>query len=164
MYTTHPRCGFPRPIARQPRGCQYGTIRLSSEISRRGVSDADLVGTRCAIVSVGIPRHGKSAQEGVIYTVVYGIALAGIIVAVWTLAPESNGDYNVRNMTLHVVCEACPRNSTRYRGGKLFFCCHHLVSGLSLRGRRALCHFIHCYYYCGCHPTMRAAMMHELQR
>ena len=127
MYTTHPRCGFPRPIARQPRGCQYGTIRLSSEISRRGVSDADLVGTRCAIVSVGIPRHGKSAQEGVIYTVVYGIALAGIIVAVWTLAPESNGDYNVRNMTLHVVCEACPRNSTRYRGGS----CSSVVITLS---------------------------------
>ena len=44
VYRTPPGGGFPRSIARQPRGCQYRmlSIRLPKALSRRDASNADV--------------------------------------------------------------------------------------------------------------------------
>ena len=45
MYITHtPRGGFPRPTARQPRGCLYRTIRLQKALGEM-FFNADLFAT-----------------------------------------------------------------------------------------------------------------------
>ena len=76
---TPPWCGFPSSTARQPRGCQYRTMRTSSESSRRDASNAELFGTNTIPTAVEIPNidHGKFGPggAGVIYTVVCDIAM-----------------------------------------------------------------------------------------
>ena len=69
VYITSPWGGFRRSIARKPRGSQHRTIRLPKAL-------AEMVPTPTfwhRHYSNGRDiQHGKSAQGGVIYTVVYG--------------------------------------------------------------------------------------------
>ena len=65
VYLTPPWCGFSSSIARQPRGCQYRTLRL-----RKALGEMFLA------LKCGDIERGKSTQgEGVIYTVLHGIIM-----------------------------------------------------------------------------------------
>ena len=68
VYMTPARSGFPRSIDRRARGCQYRTIRqkaLREMFERRPFGHGHY--SNCGYV-----EHEKSAEGGVICTVVYG--------------------------------------------------------------------------------------------
>ena len=68
---THPRSVFRRSIARQPKRVP-ALNDTSSDSPRRDVSSADRCWHFCTIPAVEIFWHGKSAQGGVVHTVLYG--------------------------------------------------------------------------------------------
>ena len=75
MYINPPWRGFPSSIARQPRGCHYRTISLRKPLgeifpTRFGTENC----SNCEDID-----YGRSAQEGVTYTVAYdGSPLDGV--------------------------------------------------------------------------------------
>ena len=64
VHITPPSRGFPRPVSRQPRECQYRTLCQSS---RRDVSNAELMGTG-TLSTVEISSTENQAQWCVVYT------------------------------------------------------------------------------------------------
>ena len=72
QYITPPSVGFPRTIARQPRGCQYRPIRLRKFLGEMFPPPTFLAPTLLQHSVCGDIDHGRSARRGVIYIVLYG--------------------------------------------------------------------------------------------
>ena len=70
VYITHLYCGFPSSITRQPRECQYRTIRLRKALGKM-FPNADVLGAP-ALFQLSRYRAWKVRPGGMAYTVGYG--------------------------------------------------------------------------------------------
>ena len=102
VYYTPGKVFQPR-YARQPRGCQYRTIRLRKALGDM-FSSADLFWHR-HYSNCGDIERGKSAQERVMYTVLYGSVAARRL---GYMLIKSNAMVLTRGGVL-VSCMACSR-------------------------------------------------------